>query len=95
MGRARRVDVGGIVYHAWNRASFRAALFQREAHYQDFVSAMTLHPFFWKGFPTPFPPDTLSSRHSRLFDILQRRSDCAFLSGQYPDLLSRIFPALR
>ena len=40
MGRARRVDVGGIVYHAWNRANFRSALFQRPAHYQDFVGIL-------------------------------------------------------
>ena len=56
MGRARRVDVGGIVCHAWNRANFRAALFQREAHYQDFVGILeeSLNFGSRKGFLTPF-----------------------------------------
>jgi putative transposase len=38
MGRVRRVDVGGRVYHAWNRANFRSRLFPTEAHYQDFLA---------------------------------------------------------
>jgi len=29
MGRARRVDVGGMIYHALNRANFRSRLFRR------------------------------------------------------------------
>ena len=37
MGRVRRVDVGGMIYHALNRANFRSRLFQRDAHYQDFL----------------------------------------------------------
>jgi len=37
MGRVRRVDVGGMVYHGWNRANFRSRLFKTEAHYQDFL----------------------------------------------------------
>jgi hypothetical protein len=28
MGTARRVDVGGMVYHALNRANFRSRLFR-------------------------------------------------------------------
>jgi hypothetical protein len=28
MGRARRVDVGGMIYHALNRANFRSWLFR-------------------------------------------------------------------
>ena len=28
MGRARRVDVGGMIYHALNRANFRSRLFR-------------------------------------------------------------------
>jgi len=28
MGRVRRVDVGGLVYHALNRGNFRSALFK-------------------------------------------------------------------
>jgi putative transposase len=38
MGRVRRVDVGGMVYHALNRANFRSALFKKEAHYEDFLA---------------------------------------------------------
>ena len=55
MGRARRVDVGGIVYPAWNRANFHAALFQREAHYQYFVGILeeSLNFGSRKGFLTP------------------------------------------
>ena len=40
MGRARRVDVGGMVYHVWNRANFRSRLFARPAHYQAFLEIM-------------------------------------------------------
>jgi putative transposase len=38
MGRVRRVDVGEMVYHGWNRAHFRSRLFKTEAHYQDFLA---------------------------------------------------------
>ena len=38
MGRVRRVDVGGMVYHGWNRANSRSRLFQTEAHYEDFLA---------------------------------------------------------
>ena len=37
MGRVRRMDVGGMVYHALNRANFRSALFKDGGHYQDFL----------------------------------------------------------
>jgi hypothetical protein len=37
MGRVRRMDVGGMVYHALNRANFRSALFKNDGHYQDFL----------------------------------------------------------
>jgi len=40
MGRVRRVDVGGMVYHALNRANFGSRLFKKEAHYQDFLGLM-------------------------------------------------------
>jgi len=40
MGRVRRVDAGEMVYHAWNRANFRSALFQTAKHYQDFLAIM-------------------------------------------------------
>jgi len=30
MGRVRRMDAGGMVYHALNRASFRSALFRHD-----------------------------------------------------------------
>ena len=40
MGRVRRVDVGGMVYHGWNRANFRSRLFKTEAHYQDFLALL-------------------------------------------------------
>jgi putative transposase len=38
MGRVQRVDVGGMVYHALNRANFRSVLFKKKAHYQDFLA---------------------------------------------------------
>jgi len=38
MGRARRVDVGGMIYHVLNRANFRSRLFRKAAHYQGFLS---------------------------------------------------------
>ena len=38
MGRVRRVDAGGLVYHGWNRANFRSRLFKTEVDYQDFLS---------------------------------------------------------
>jgi putative transposase len=38
MGRVRRVDVGGMVYHGWSRANFRSRLFKTAAHYQDFLA---------------------------------------------------------
>jgi hypothetical protein len=31
------MDVGGMVYHALNRANFRSALFKQDGHYQDFL----------------------------------------------------------
>src|SRR5208337_3071619 len=37
MGRARRVDVGGTIYHALNRANFRSRLFREASHYEDFL----------------------------------------------------------
>jgi len=37
MGRVRRMDVGGMVYHALNRANFRSTLFKNNGHYQDFL----------------------------------------------------------
>ena len=40
MGRARRVDVGGVVYHVLNRANFRSRLFRSPAHYQEFLSIL-------------------------------------------------------
>ena len=40
MGRVRRVDVGGMVYHGWNRANFRSRLFKAGAHYQDFLALL-------------------------------------------------------
>ncbi len=38
MGRARRVDVGGMIYHVLNRANFRSRLFRKPAHYHDFLA---------------------------------------------------------
>jgi len=38
MGRVRRVDAGGMVYHGWNRANFRSRLFKTGVHYQDFLA---------------------------------------------------------
>ena len=37
MSRVRRVDVGGEIYHALNRANFRARLFRTDAHDRDFL----------------------------------------------------------
>jgi putative transposase len=37
MGRARRVDVGGVIYHALNRANFASRLFRETAHDADFL----------------------------------------------------------
>ena len=37
MGRARRVDVGGMIYHALNRANFRSRRFRETAHDEDFL----------------------------------------------------------
>jgi len=31
------MHVGGMVYHAPNRANFRSALFKNDGHYQDFL----------------------------------------------------------
>ena len=38
MGRVRRVDVGGTIYHALNRANFRSRLFKKATHYEDFLA---------------------------------------------------------
>jgi len=40
MGRVRRVDVGGMIYHALNRANFRSRLFKKAAPYQDFLALL-------------------------------------------------------
>ena len=40
MGRPRRVDVGGLVYHALNRASARATLFDGPADYRQFEEVL-------------------------------------------------------
>jgi putative transposase len=40
MGRPRRVDVGGLVYHALNRASGRATLFESPADYRQFEDVL-------------------------------------------------------
>jgi len=37
MSRVKRVDVGGMIYHALNRANFRSRLFRRGAPYQEFL----------------------------------------------------------
>jgi len=37
MGRVRRMDVGGAIYHVLNRANFRSRLFKKPAHYDDFL----------------------------------------------------------
>ena len=37
MGRVRRMDVGGMVYRALNRANLRSALLKSDRHYQDFL----------------------------------------------------------
>jgi putative transposase len=41
MGRPLRVDVGGYIYHALNRASARATLFEQPADYQQFEQVLT------------------------------------------------------
>ena len=37
MSRIRRVDVGGMVYHVWNRANFRSRLFGSPLQYKAFL----------------------------------------------------------
>ena len=40
MGRARRVGVGGMIYHALNRANLRSRLFRETAHYADSLGSV-------------------------------------------------------
>ena len=40
MARVRRMDVGGTIYHALNRANFRSALFKTDRHYRDFLAIL-------------------------------------------------------
>ncbi len=40
MARVRRVDVGGMIYHALNRENFRSQLFRKAAHYEDCPAAV-------------------------------------------------------
>src|SRR5579872_6985427 len=40
MGRARRVDVGGMIYHVLNRANFRSRLFRQTRQYEDFLGIL-------------------------------------------------------
>jgi len=40
MGRVKRIDVGGMIYHALNRANFRSRLFRTDAHYQEFLDVV-------------------------------------------------------
>ena len=51
MGRARRVDVGGMIYHVLNRANFRPRLFREAAHYEDFLAIVERA---WNLFPCEF-----------------------------------------
>jgi hypothetical protein len=37
--RARRVYVGGMIYHALNLANFRSRLFRETSHYEDFLGS--------------------------------------------------------
>ena len=37
MSRIRRVHVGGMVYHVWNRSNFRSRLFRSPIQYQAFL----------------------------------------------------------
>ena len=40
MGRALRVDVGGVVYHVLNRANYHSQLFSDDTHYQNFLKIL-------------------------------------------------------
>ena len=40
MSRVKRVDVGGMIYHALNRANFRSRLFRGDAHYEEFLGVL-------------------------------------------------------
>jgi putative transposase len=40
MGRALRLDVGGLVYHVLNRASARVTLFDGPGDYQQFEQVL-------------------------------------------------------
>jgi hypothetical protein len=43
------VDVGGMIYHARNRADFRSRLFRETAHYADFLGIVEENLSFGTG----------------------------------------------
>ncbi len=36
MGRAKRADDGGLIYHVLNRANARMTIFEKDGHYEAF-----------------------------------------------------------
>jgi hypothetical protein len=52
MGRVRRVDAGGMIYHVLNRADFCSRFFKKPAHFQDFLAIVEER----KTVPAPFSP---------------------------------------
>jgi len=44
MGRATRVDIGGMVYHVINRANFSSQLFSKDTHYYNFLDILNDFP---------------------------------------------------
>jgi len=40
MGRARRVDAAGMIYHVLNRANSRSRLYRGTAHDKDFLGVV-------------------------------------------------------
>ena len=60
MGRVRRVEVGGMVYHVLNRANFRSRLFKKAARWAIRVGRRGTAGAR-KRFLTPFPPPPHSS----------------------------------
>jgi len=77
MSRVKRVDVGGMIYHALNRANFRSRLFRRDAHDLEFPAvvgesrtigsgSISRNPGRkWRGSEKPFKGAGRMARRSR------------------------------
>jgi putative transposase len=103
MGRVRRVDVGGMIYHALNRANFRSRLFKKAAHYQDFLAileeslkfvplrilAYCLMPNHWRLVPYPRADGDLSKFLQRITLTPTQRYHSKTPDGRIRPRLSR------